>query len=173
LYRKRGAVAVRRVALALKTDVLQRCKIVEQTRRGIERVDIPIRTLDVDYCGLTTVDWRHISERSGVEVGYALPLGFVIDVLRECQSRFGDRDGSLIELAEEAASIALVTGCTRLFDCQQNGIGIAIDVDTDHALTMTAFFTFPPELTSASTVVGGPARLACFRKGLRGHPGHH
>ena len=119
------------------------------------------------------VDWRHISERSGVEVGYALPLGFVIDVLRECQSRFGDRDGSLIELAEEAASIALVTGCTCLFDFQQDGIGIAIDVDTDHALTMTAFFTFPPELTSASTVVGGPARLTGFRKRLRGHPGHH
>jgi hypothetical protein len=79
----------------------------------------------------------------------------------------------LVNLAEKAASIAFVTGCTCLFNFQQDGIGIAIDVDTDHTLTMTAFFTFSPNLTSASTVVGGPARLACFRKRLRGHPGHH
>lgn len=75
--------------------------------------------------------------------------------------------------AVEAGLVAGVARGAGLFDLEEDGVGIAIDVDGQDALTMAAFFPFPPKALTAAAEIRGVARIDGFLPGIAIHPGHH
>src|SRR5260221_13823001 len=63
-----------------------------------------------------------------------------------------------VELAEEAALVALVTGgAADLVHLEQDCVGVAIDADLLDFLHVAGLFALAPELASAAAEANGPA----------------
>src|SRR5262249_49770089 len=98
----------------------------------------------------------------------------LVDRLR-VEDALGD-DGKLtaVELAEEAALVALVARrATDLLDLQEHRVGVAIDVDLAHLLDVAALLPLAPELAAPAAVVDGPAGAERLLERLAVHPSEH
>src|SRR6516165_3390425 len=87
----------------------------------------------------------------------------------------GDRlPGALVELAEEAALVTLVTrGAADLVHLEEHGVGIAVDIDILDLLHVAGLLALAPELAAATAEVNGSAGAHSFLERLAVHPCDH
>src|SRR5581483_5653563 len=78
---------------------------------------------------------------------------------------------ALVQPAEEAAFVAFMAGgAADLVDLEQDGVGVAVDVDLLDDLHIAALFTLAPELAAAAAEIDGPAGALRLCEGLAVHP---
>src|SRR5262249_12884064 len=99
---------------------------------------------------------------------------FVIDLFRIKDLLGDDLESVALDLAEETAFVPLVAGgAADLMDLQEDGVGVAVEVDRPDVLGVAALLALAPELTAAAAEVTRPAGANGLLVGLAVHPGQH